>query len=556
MLKITQVKLPVEHTEKDIRNKLIKELRLNNLFAGDYPYFSYNIIRRSIDARKKPDIFFVYSISADFKSEKIEDTILKRCKNNNVSHYEKIVYNVPESGNIKLINRPIIIGSGPAGLFAALILSENGYKPIVIERGEKVENRVEKINKFWLGESVDINSNVQFGEGGAGTFSDGKLNTVVKDPSGKNQYVLDTFVRFGAKPEVSYDSKPHVGTDALLTVVRNLREHVIDCGGIFLNSCLVTEIVKDKDVISAIIVDNFSDREYVLNNDFTVKRGKNTINSDVVILAIGHSSRDTFRMLRANGVEMSQKNFAVGLRIEHSQSLINDIQYGYGHNSSLPAADYKLTNKASNNKNVYSFCMCPGGYVVNASSENKRLCVNGMSYMDRAGNHANSALICNVDESDFGSNDVFAGMYFQEKLEEKAYILGNGKIPVQCFIDYKNNRTTEEFVNIEPETKGSYSKANLYDLFPKNITEAIIESIDKFGYTMKGFNDDGAILLGVEARTSSPVRIIRDENFESNIKGLYPCGEGAGYAGGITSAAIDGIKVAEAIIKKYERIVK
>lgn len=556
MLKITQVKLPVEHTEKDIRNKLIKELRLNNLFAGDYPYFSYNIIRRSIDARKKPDIFFVYSISVDFKSEKIEDTILKRCKNNNVSHYEKIVYNVPESGNIKLINRPIIIGSGPAGLFAALILSENGYKPIVIERGEKVENRVEKINKFWLGESVDINSNVQFGEGGAGTFSDGKLNTVVKDPSGKNQYVLDTFVRFGAKPEVSYDSKPHVGTDALLTVVRNLREHVIDCGGIFLNSCLVTEIVKDKDVISAIIVDNFSDREYVLNNDFTVKRGKNTINSDVVILAIGHSSRDTFRMLRANGIEMAQKNFAVGLRIEHSQSLINNIQYGRNHSSSLPAADYKLTNKASNSKNVYSFCMCPGGYVVNASSENNRLCVNGMSYMDRSGKHANSALICNVDESDFGSDDVFAGMHFQEKLEEKAYMLGNGKIPVQCFIDYKNNRTTEEFISIEPETKGAYSKANLYDLFPKNITEAIIESIDKFGYTMKGFNDDGAILLGVEARTSSPVRIIRDENFESNIKGLYPCGEGAGYAGGITSAAIDGIKVAETIIKKYERIVK
>lgn len=556
MLKITQLKLPVEHTEKDIKNKIQKELRLNNLFAGDYPYFSYNIIRRSIDARKKPDIFFVYSVSVDFNNERIEDTILKRCKNRDVSIYEKNEYVVPKPGNSCLKYRPIIVGSGPAGLFAALILSENGYSPIIIERGEKVEKRVEKINKFWLGESVDINSNVQFGEGGAGTFSDGKLNTVVKDPSGKNQFVLDTFVKYGAKPEVSYDAKPHVGTDALLTVVSNMRNHIIECGGTFLNSCLVTDIVKKNNAISDIIVDNYSSEEYVISNDITIKQGENKIPADAVVLAIGHSARDTFRMLNKNNVEMAQKNFAVGLRIEHSQDLINNIQYGIGHSTLLPAADYKLTNRASNGKNVYSFCMCPGGYVVNASSERNRLCVNGMSYMDRAGKHANSALICNVDATDFESDDVFAGMYFQEKLEEKAYEIGEGKIPVQCFIDYKNNRPTKEFINITPETKGDYSKSNLHDLFPSNITSAIIESIDKFGYTMKGFNDDGALLLGVEARTSSPIRIIRDELFESNVKGLYPCGEGAGYAGGITSAAIDGIKVAEAIIKKYERLEK
>ena len=552
MLKITQVKLPVIHTGSDIKKKIIKELRLNKLFAGDIPSFSYEIIRRSIDARKKPEIFYVYSIAVDFHSSGIENSVLKRCANNNVSIYDKVIYRTPDMGSNKLNFRPIIVGSGPAGLFAAFILAERGYRPIIIERGAKVDKRVDIVNNFWAGESVDKNTNVQFGEGGAGTFSDGKLNTVVKDPSGKNQFVLDTFVKFGAKPEVAYDSKPHVGTDTLRNVVKNMREYIINHRGHFINLCKVTDLVTDDSRIKAVIVDNYSGEEYDLSDGLTIKKGINSIETDIVILAIGHSARDTFRMLLDKGFDMQQKNFAVGLRIEHPQSLINDIQYGIGHSESLPQADYKLTNKASNGKNVYSFCMCPGGFVVNASSEENRLCVNGMSNSLRDEMNANSALIVNVDSEDFGSNDVLAGMNFQERLEEIAYNIGDGKIPVQCFIDYKLNRITEDFLNVYPVTKGNYKKSNLRELFSDNINAAIIESIEKFGYTMKGFDSDGALLFGIEARTSSPVRIVRNEMFESNFAGVYPCGEGAGYAGGITSAAIDGIKIAEAIIKKYK----
>lgn len=556
MLKITQVKFPIEHSDKDIRNKIVKELNLRKIFPGNVPGFSFGILRRSVDARKKPDIFYVYTVWVDFHSAKFDDIVLDKCKNPNVSIYEKINYEIKEYGTKELSYRPIVIGSGPAGLFAALILSENGYSPIVIERGEKVDKRVEKVANFWAGGSIDKETNVQFGEGGAGTFSDGKLNTVVKDPSGRNQFVLDTFVKYGAKPEVSYDSKPHVGTDVLCTVVKNIREHIIDQGGSFINCCKLTDLVIENNCIKEVIVDNYSENEYFISENIKIKNGINNLPAENIILAIGHSARDTFRMLYNKKINMSQKNFAVGLRIEHKQELIDNIQYGNNHSSLLKPADYKLTNKASNGKSVYSFCMCPGGYVVNASSEEGRLCVNGMSNSDRDSGVANSALIVNVDSDDFGSEDVLAGMYFQEKLEEKAFYLGNGSIPVQYFSDYKNNTDKSNIIGVEPLTKGNYAFSNLRALFTEKINQAIIESIDKFGYTMKGFNDDGSLLLGVESRTSSPVRINRDEIFESSIKGIYPCGEGAGYAGGITSAAIDGLKVAEAIISKYKPINK
>lgn len=551
MLKITQLKLSVEHTERDIKNKIEKELRLRNVFPGNTPGFSFDIVRRSIDARKKPEIFYVYSVVADFKNEKIEQQILKRCRNSNVSIYEKTEYALPESGNESLDSRPIIIGSGPAGLFAALSLSSKGYRPIIIERGEAVEDRINTVNEFWNGGPLNENSNVQFGEGGAGTFSDGKLNTLVKDPTGKNQYVLDTFVKYGANNEVSYDAKPHVGTDILVTVVKNIRNDIISKGGVFLNNCRFCDFECKNNSIKNITIDNYSGIEYKVD-DLIIKNGINEISADNLILAIGHSARDTFRTLLNNGVNMSQKNFAVGLRIEHNQKLIDDAQYGEGHSQKLKPADYKLTNKASNGKSVYSFCMCPGGYVVNASSEKNRLCINGMSYSKRDSENANSALIVNVDSDDFGSDDVLAGMYFQERLENKAYEIGNGNIPVQYFIDYKNNTVKSDISGVTPVTKGNYSFANLNELFSDAINDALIESIDKFGYTMKGFNDDGALLLGVEARSSSPVRINRDENNMSNIQGIYPCGEGAGYAGGITSAAMDGLRVAESIIKKYK----
>lgn len=551
MLKITQLKLPISHSEKDIRNKIVKELKLRNIFPGNIPGFSFGIIRRSIDARKKPDIFYVYNVFVDFHSSKFDDMVLKKCNNSNVSSYEKKEYIVPNCGSIRLKSRPLIIGSGPAGLFAALILAENGYKPIIIERGESVDKRVAIIDDFWTNGTINKNTNVQFGEGGAGTFSDGKLNTVVKDASNRNQFVLDTFVKYGAKKDVSFDAKPHVGTDVLRDVVKNIRNRIIDCGGYFIYNCVLTDLIIDNNLLTSVIIDNISDNEIRINDNLVINTGLNKIKAENVILAIGHSARDTFRMLKSRNVDMAQKNFAVGVRVEHNQELIDNIQYGEGHSNLLKPADYKLTNKAANGKNVYSFCMCPGGYVVNASSEEGRLCVNGMSYSNRDSKVANSAIIVNVDENDFGSDDIFAGMYFQEKLEETAYRIGNGKIPVQYFCDFRNNSEKSDILGVDPLTKGEYTFANLRALFSDSINSALIESMDKFGYTMKGFNDDGTLLLGVETRTSSPIRINRDDLFESNIKGIYPCGEGAGYAGGITSAAIDGIRVAEAIIKKY-----
>ena len=554
MLKISQLKLPVQHTKRDIENKIIKDLRLRSVFQGEIPVYTYKILRRSIDARRKPDIFYVYNISVDFKSEKLEKQILSRCKNDNVSVYVKNEYQLPEMGNTELKHSPIIVGEGPAGLFSGLLLARKGYKPIIIERGSNVQKRVKIVEDFWTSGQINEKCNVQFGEGGAGTFSDGKLNTVVKDPSGKNQFVLDTFVEFGAKKEVSFDAKPHVGTDALLNVVEGIRKEIIKLGGRVLFDCLVTDLVINDNRIKGVIVDNYSDTDYILEEGYTVNRGVSEIASDIVILAVGHSARDTFRMLKLHDVEMTQKNFAVGLRVQHPQKMIDDIQYGLNHSDVLPPADYKLTNKASNGKSVYSFCMCPGGFVVNASSFNGMTAINGMSYSERSAENANSALIVNVDKTDFDSDDVFAGLEFQEKLEKKAYEIGKGKIPVQCYGDYKSDKATISFDGVNPAFKGEFMFANLRELFSDCINDAIIESMSKFGYTMKGFDRDDAIFAGIESRTSSPVRIVRDESFESNIKGLYPCGEGAGYAGGITSACIDGIKIAEAIIMKYKNI--
>ena len=554
LLQISQMKLSVDHTEADIKNKIIKELELRRIFK-DMPYFEYKIIRRSIDARKKPEIYYIYSVTVLFKTEDIETTVLKKCRNKNVNIYTKSKYIPNENINHTCKKRPVIVGEGPAGLFCGLILAKAGLAPIILERGDKVEKRVEKVENFWLTGSVDENTNVQFGEGGAGTFSDGKLNTLVKDKSGMNQYVLDTFVEHGANPECSYDNKPHVGTDVLRDVVVNIRKEIINLGGNVLHLCKMTGLVGDSAGLKGAVVENMSGNNGILDAfEENIKRNEDDsyeILTDDLVLAVGHSARDTFDMLYQKGIEIEQKNFAIGVRIQHPQSMIDDSQYGEGHSDLLPPATYKVTNHTSNNRDVFSFCMCPGGYVVNASSLPGHVCVNGMSYSDRGSVNANSALICAIDRKDFGSDHPLSGMYLQEKLEMAAYNAANGNVPIQLFKDFCEKKTSEGFGHVEPTFKGNVEFANLWDILPEEICKALIESINKFGYTIEGFDDSDAILAAVESRTSSPIKIKRDENMQSSLKGLYPCGEGAGYAGGITSAAADGIRVAEAIIKKY-----
>ena len=522
MIKVRQIKIKVE--DDNLNNLLLKIKKKLNLKEE---ITDYKIIKKSIDARNKNEIYFIYEVDLNLKNENIK-------LSNDVLKVEKEDYVFPKKGEKVLNNRPIIVGSGPAGLFCAYLLSKMGYKPLIIERGEQVEERVNSVNKFWQTGKLNPNSNVQFGEGGAGTFSDGKLNTIVKDPLKRMKFIYETFVSFGASEEILYSYKPHIGTDVLVNVVKNIRNEIISLGGEFrFNTCLTNINIKDNK-IDSIEVNN-----------------SEIINTDIVVLAIGHSSRDTFKMLYDNNIDMEAKSFAVGLRVIHNQDMINESQYGKKYKDKLGAAPYKLTYNASNGRGVYSFCMCPGGYVVNASSEEKRLAINGMSYSKRDSLNANSAIIVTVTPRDFGTNPL-DGVEFQKELEEKAYKLGNGMIPIQLLEDFINLKKSESFKTVIPCIKGEYTFADLNDLLPRDLNDSIKEAMISFGKKIKGFDNGDTILTGVESRTSSPLRIKRNSDFISNIDGLYPCGEGCGYAGGITSAAIDGMKVAEAIIEKYK----
>ena len=466
-----------------------------------------------------------------------EIEVLKRNKNNNdiiITPDER--YIMPNKGNIPLIKRPIVVGSGPSGLFCAYLLASMGYRPIVIERGEKVEDRINTVEKFWNMGILNKESNVQFGEGGAGTFSDGKLNTMTKDRFNRCKYVFETFVECGANKDIMISNMPHIGTDVLRNVVKNMRNKIMDMGGEFLyNSCLTNINILNNKVISIEINDSM------------------VIDTDILVLAIGHSARDTFEMLNNLGLVMEPKSFAIGIRIQHPQEVINVNQYGENYYKGLMPASYKLTYKSSNGRGVYSFCMCPGGYVVNASSEDGKLAINGMSYYKRNSKNANSAIVVTVTPEDFGTG-VMDGVRYQRYLEEKAYKLGNGNIPMQLLKDYYKNEDTVSFGDVFPVFKGKYSFSNLNKLYPEYINESLKEALEHFGSKIKGFNDGNSIIAGIESRTSSPVKIVRNENYVSNIEGIYPCGEGAGYAGGITTSAIDGLKVAEAIISKYRMI--
>ena len=518
MLRIREVKIPISlDNDEYIKKKISKLLNISKEEIIDY-----KILKKSIDARDKNNILFIYEFALNLKNEN------KINLSKNISEYIETEYEFTKEKDLK--ERPIIVGSGPAGLFCAYMLASVGCKPIILERGEKIEDRVKTVEVFFETNKLNPESNIQFGEGGAGTFSDGKLNTLTKDKLNRHKKVFEIFVENGAPEEIMYLNKPHIGTDILRNVIINMRNKIISFGGEFKYNSKVTNLIIENNRIKGVEINN-----------------KEKIYSDIVVLAIGHSARDTFYMLNDNNVSMKPKNFAIGLRIEHPREMIDKSQYGDSYKM-LDPASYKLTYQTQNNRSVYSFCMCPGGYVVNASSEDNKLCVNGMSNYKRDEKNSNSAIVVNVTTDDF-NNELFGGIELQRKLEEKAYIEGKGKIPVQIYRDFKDNIKSTKLGEITPNTKGEYTLSNLNNILPEYISESIKEAIPVFGRRIKGFDREDAILLGIEARTSSPVVIVRDEELNSSIEGLYPCGEGAGYAGGITTAAIDGIKVAEKIVK-------
>ena len=546
MILIQQLKLRVPHDEKEILKRAAKALLLR-----EEEILEMEILRRSMDARKKPEIYAIYAVEVKVRNEKraLDGALRNKRAKEQISLSTRVKYQFPEpmegAGQDSFRDeRPMIAGAGPAGLFCAYYLALAGLRPIIFERGKCVEKRQVDVERFWKTGKLEPNSNVQFGEGGAGTFSDGKLNTLVKDKDGRNRAVLEVFVKFGAKDSILYDAKPHLGTDELSKIVANLRNEILRLGGEIHFESQVTDFKISAGRLERITVN-----------------GTEEVECHSLVLAIGHSARDTFFTLKEKGIPMEAKAFAVGFRVEHPQEMINESQYGMTDPGTLGAAAYKVTAKASNGRGVYSFCMCPGGYVVNASSEEGRLAVNGMSYSGRDGKNANSAVIVSVTPEDFPGDGPLSGIAFQRELEEKAYRLGNGSIPVQRYGEYciepmdvtENNSVVEETSKEKafmPQCKGAFTWADLRGLLPAECRKAFMEGMSQFGRQIKGFDRDDCILSGVESRTSSPVRILRDENYSSEIQGIYPCGEGAGYAGGITSAAMDGLRIGEEIWKR------
>lgn len=528
MIRISQIEISIKLDQES--SLLTKCSKILNISPKKIKIVKIN--KLSLDARKKPNLYYVYELDLEIPNEK---QLLAKNKNKNIKKTPTEKYHFSITGTKDLKTRPVIIGAGPAGLFCAYILAENGYYPLIIERGEKTENRIKSVEKFWQTGILNPNSNVQFGEGGAGTFSDGKLNTLVKDPRNRQKKVLQIFVDCGAPKEILYLNKPHIGTDLLRKVIINLRKKIISMGGEFLYNTTLTDIIVKNNQLEAIELNN-----------------KKVISSNILILAIGHSARDTFEMLYKNKLNMQAKPFAVGIRIEHPQKMIDENQYGLENINILPKASYKLTYNTKDKRGVYTFCMCPGGYVVNSSSEVGHLAINGMSNYQRNTENANSAIIVTVSPKDFGENPL-SGLAFQRNLEKKAYKAGLGKIPIQTYKDFKNNQKTKALGKIKPITMGEYNYSNLREIFPNYIIESLIAGIDYFDTKIKDFASDDAIISAVESRTSSPIRIERDNLGISSIKGIYPCGEGAGYAGGITSAAMDGILQAENIAKIYKK---
>lgn len=554
MIRISQLKLDVRHTDSDLKAKICKLLRIR-----EEALISYTRRKQSLDARKKPQLFYVYTVDVKVKNE---NELKKRMKRQNPSNIqflkEEKAYFTEVRGMKTLAHRPVVIGTGPAGLFCGYELARLGYRPVLLERGASVEERIKDVEDFWKTGILNPHSNVQFGEGGAGTFSDGKLNTLVHDSKGRNARVLEIFVENGAPEEILYQNKPHIGTDILAQVVRNMREYIISCGGeVRFHSQVIDLMTVEKEGVPRLSALRILTEKNQLETE-TLKTGTletEILETEVAVLAIGHSARDTFSMLSDLGIPMEAKSFAVGVRMEHPQTMVNLAQYGVEDDPDLPPAAYKLTANLPNGRGVYTFCMCPGGYVVNASSEEHRLAVNGMSYHARDGINANSAVVVTVNPDDYtpqdSNNGALSGMEFQRRLEEAAYQAGKGNIPVQLFADFCNNRPSIGHLGVLPQMKGSYTWGNVRTIFPEELAESLEKGIRSFGKRLKGYDRPDAVVSGVESRTSSPVRILRDEALQSKVRGLYPCGEGAGYAGGIMSAAMDGLKITEAITAEY-----
>lgn len=517
MILINNIKLPLDSDFENVENIIAHKFKINR-----QDILSAELYRKSVDARDKSNVHFCVSVIAKLKNE---EKFLRKNKNATVFTPKKYVWQKAKSDI-----RPVIVGFGPAGMFAALTLARAGLKPIVYERGADVDTRTADVQNFFDGGKLNPDSNVQFGEGGAGTFSDGKLNSGIKDI--RCRTVLETFYEFGAKKDILIDAKPHIGTDVLKQVVKNIRQEIISLGGEVNFNCKLDKVFFENGKISAISVN-----------------GKKQ-ECECLCLCIGHSARDTFKMLYENGLEMIRKPFAMGVRIEHLQSDINRALYGdFAEHPSLRAADYKLAVHLPNGRGVYTFCMCPGGEVINASSETGGIAVNGMSNSRRDGNNANSALLVGVEPDDLEGDNVFAGCELQRRIEQNAYNVKGGAVPITTVGKFLFDKD-EKIGKVTPTVKPDYVFADFGKIYPEFIINSLKDGILGMGKKIVGFDDCDAILTAPETRSSSPVRILRDQNGESiSRKGIYPCGEGAGYAGGIMSAAADGIKTAEKIIE-------